>query len=283
MSYTRASIDGSMAQLVSRRAATLSIAKRRLRNGWLDLLDETWNHVESAIQDGSDVLVMGIGSIEQHGFHLPMATDTLITDVLVERFCGKVPSAIRGPTLPIGVANDHTAFAGTLSLSPETLAGFVEDVWASVGGHGLRRLVLLTGHFGNFKPIGRLLSQRRTRSIIAFTDHEKLRSELEQVALRDGVSAAAAGQHAGEIETSIMLRLAPNLVRSEAFLADGMGEVPEGSHLFRELRKFAPSGTVGDPRGANAERGERYLRQWVSLLVDWYSSTDFGASETRSE
>ena len=106
---------------------------------------------------------------------------------------------------------------------------------------------------------------------LAFTDHEKLTATLHHESVAAGVPAGAAGHHAGECETSIMLALRPHAVRDDA-LAAGLAAPTLGAQavFYPSLRANVPSGTVGDPRAADAARGERYLTVWTALLLETY-------------
>ena len=116
-----------------------------------------------------------------------------------------------------------------------------------------------------------MLPELRSRlaplEIAAFTDLARLARLQLDVAEAAGIDAAAAGHHAGEFETSILLALAPQHVRRDAFEAGRLHPDADAQSLFYpDLAREAPSGVVGDPRPARAERAERYLEAWVSLL-----------------
>jgi creatinine amidohydrolase/Fe(II)-dependent formamide hydrolase-like protein len=215
--------------------------------------------------------IVPLGATEQHGPHLPLATDTLVADALAARLAARLGDAVALPALPIGRSIEHMSFPGTLDLSPETLAAVLTDTLRALARHGVTEAFVFSAHGGNVTTLRDALPALRTSvagvRVDAFTDLDALTSRLHDEARALGVTAEAAGHHAGEIETSIMLALHPELVRSAA-LAPGYVEPTRDAQaiFYPDLRLAAPSGTVGDPRGATATRGARYLAAWVDLL-----------------
>jgi creatinine amidohydrolase len=219
--------------------------------------------------------VLPLGATEQHGPHLPFATDHWIADALAERFCARVPEALRLPALALGASSEHLSFPGTLSLAEDTLFGVLADLARSLARHGFEAVFCFSAHGGNL----RVLRERRAAleaaaapcRWIAFTDHAALGARLAALAEAAGVPAAAAGLHAGELEASLVAALRPNALRREALAAGLLATPPDPDALFYpDLRAHAPSGTVGDPRLADPERAARYLDAWVESLLEAY-------------
>jgi len=237
----------------------------------------TWREVDVLLASGCRTAVLPLGSTEQHGPHLPFATDTLIADAVAERVCVALDGVLRLPTLALGCAAEHLAFAGTLSLAAATLEAILRDVGLALARHGFTRLLVFSAHGGNYGVL-RTASARVGPSVAplrleAFCDFARLTEVLEGVAARFGVGADEAGQHAGEIETSILLLLAPALVRRDELRRGLTGSTLAADEIFYpDLRRHAPDGTVGDPRGADAARAEAYLDAWAGLLVAAWSS-----------
>jgi creatinine amidohydrolase len=240
-----------------------------------------WPDVEKRLASGATVVVP-LGAVEQHGPHLPFATDTWIADALAERFCACVPGALRVPALALGCSPEHAAFPGTLALEEETLARMLGDVVASLARHGAARVFLFSAHGGNALPLRRILPRLREVAaaashgiapprLLAHTDLAGTTEALQRAAAAEGVSAAEAGHHAGEIETSILLALRPGAVRRDALSPGVLEAAADAQGLFYpDLRRNAPSGTVGDPRKADAARGARYLEVWTECLLACY-------------
>jgi creatinine amidohydrolase len=239
------------------------------------LAELTWPELEAALAAGRRVAVLPLGATEQHGPHLPFATDRWIADALAERFCARVPEAVRLPALALGASSEHLAFPGTLSLAEDTLGAVLADLARSLARHGFEAIFCFSAHGGNLGALrARQAALERAAAPcrwIAFTDHGALNARLHALAEQSGVPAASAGHHAGEIEASILAALRPDALRRDA-LAPGLLEVPPDPQaiFYPDLRARAPSGTVGDPRLANPERAALYLDAWADVLLGAY-------------
>lgn len=231
-----------------------------------DLLAEmTWGEVADAIAGGATTVILPLGATEQHGPHLPLGTDTFRAAALAERLAAALPNALVAPTLPIGCSDEHTGFAGLLSLDHATLAAVIVDCAARMAGWGVQRLVLLSSHGGNASALALAATQLQERacpvSLLVLAASMPLTHALQRIAAADGVSSDALGLHAGEGETSEMLHLRPDLVRFERL---GPGYTGPMADILAQLRKcglkaVTATGTLGDPSAAEAGRGARYL------------------------
>lgn len=219
--------------------------------------------------------VIALGSTEQHGAHLPLSTDSDIAQSLARRFCARVEEAVAFPVLAMGVAPEHMEFAGTLSLRESTLEAVLVDILSSVARHGFERVFVFFAHGGNAGALARssrtLQDAAPDLQVIVFDAWDEVVAQCHAEAARCGVSSAAAGHHAGEVETSIMAAIRPGTIDRTA-LAPGLAVRSEdaASVFSAGMRSRVPGGVVGDPRGADALRGERYLALWVDRLVDAY-------------
>jgi len=234
-----------------------------------------WPEVAELVAQGCRTAVVPLGSTEQHGPHLPLDTDTVIGDALAERLCAEVGDALACPTLPIGCASEHLGFPGTLHLEPATLVAVLRDTIRALGRHGITRVFLFSAHGGNAEPLRAALPELRRAcapvAVDAFTDLGRLTVVLHAVSAACGIAPASAGHHAGETETSMLLALDPARVRNDALAPGLLTTADDPQRLFYpDLRANAPDGTVGDPRGADAARGARYLRAWTELLAESY-------------
>jgi creatinine amidohydrolase len=240
------------------------------------LLEElTWPELEDFVASGRRTLVVGLGATEQHGPHLPFATDTWIAEELVRRLCARLDDTIGAPVVPVGCSPEHLAFPGTLSLERETLARWLRDLLGSAARHGFETAFLFSAHGGNATPLRELLpalaADLAPLRVLSFADLASVAALQRSTSERLGVDPADAGHHAGELETSILLALRPASVRRER-LAPGLRcERADGQELFYpSLRRHAPTGVVGDPRRADAARAEAYLDAWVDALAAAY-------------
>jgi len=228
------------------------------------------------------IAIVPLGATEQHGPHLPFATDTLIARALAARLAARFEDAVALPVLPVGCSSEHLAFPGTLDVTPSTLTAILTDVLRSLARHGVDTAFVFSAHGGNVATLRDALPALSAAApalrVQAATDLDALTTRLHAEAARFGVTPEAAGHHAGEVETSIMLALHPDLVRTDAFAPGYVTPTSDAQALFYpDLRRHAPDGTVGDPRGAAALRGGRYLAAWVDVLEATLRGTNVAA------
>jgi creatinine amidohydrolase len=238
----------------------------------------TWPDVRTALAAGKRSALIAVGAIEQHGPHLPLATDMLIATETARRVAERMPDLLLGPTLPVGVSTHHLAFPGTFSLAERTFQDQVSACVTSLGAHEVERVFVLSGHGGNFGPLGRLAGevdgQIGATAFVPFSDLEAFLDVFHAVSAQDGISPQASGAHAGEWETSIMLAIHPELVRMQEAEAGFVGvfDAATAERLFREgTASLATNGVLGDPCFATSDRGERHLTAWVDTLVDYFT------------
>ena len=236
------------------------------------LATATWPEIERVLAAGFRTAILPLGSTEQHGPHLPLATDTWIAETLGERLARALPGAVRLPAIPLGAASEHLAFPGTLSLGEDTLVAVLADVAASLARHGFAEIFCFSAHGGNLGALRRAQERLQEAAAparwIAFTDHTSLNAVLFDASAKGGVGRDEAGQHAGELETSILDAIRPGSVRREQLECGLVGPPADADSLFYpSLRDHAESGVVGDPRRASRERAEAYLAVWTDVLL----------------
>lgn len=243
------------------------------------LAELTWPDVAALRASGCDTAILPLGSTEQHGSHLPFATDTCIADAVATRVAARLGGVLCLPALPLGCADEHLGFPGTLSLAADTLVAVVRDTGRALVRHGFVRMLVFTAHGGNYGALHaatpRLARELAPLRLEVFLDAACLTRRLEAVAAASGVSAGEAGQHAGELETSILLALAPGLVRLERATAGLLDPaLPPDELFYPDLRRHAADGTVGDPRAASDARAAAYLDAWAEVLAASWSAPD---------
>lgn len=249
----------------------------------MKLAELTWPTVAQAVAAGVTTVILPLGATEQHGPHLPLGTDTQRAVALAERLAEQLPVLI-APVIPIGCSDEHSGFAGLLSLDAETLAAVIVDCARRMAAWGIQRLVVLSAHGGN----GGALALAETR----------LRQELPQLAVwipdamticgdavlavaqQDGLPFTTLGLHAGEWETSELLRLHPEQVRMNQAAPGYTGDMEAGlaQLVANGTQSLTATGVVGDPCRANADRGERYLAAqtacYATALTQWLLQTE---------
>jgi len=189
-------------------------------------------------QAGAWVLVP-VGSMEQHGEHLPVDTDTMTAWHVARSAAAALehPPTVVTPPVWAALSPHHMIFPGTISLRVETVTSLLADICASVASQGFGGIVLLNGHGGNRSLLEALALELRHRlsvPILAVTYWDLIPEVLEEVREGKGVSIG----HSGELETSIQLYLQPQRVADERPLAPGitddpaLGEAAKGQRLM---------------------------------------------------
>ena len=237
----------------------------------LELDRLTWPEIRAELDGGRDTVVVAFGATEQHGPHLPLGTDAMIGDHLA-RLVAERLDAFLAPTVRVGCSSHHLAFAGTLSLADATFHAIVADLVGSLAGNGFGRIVLLPTHGGNFAPLAAALEQLGPVAgarVDALTDVTAL-LEIALIGEREfGIPLGDGGLHAGEWETSLILAIAPDLVRmpqaEPGYTGDPAAAI--GALFAGGVESVARNGVIGDPRRATAAHGERYWAAVVDLVL----------------
>jgi creatinine amidohydrolase len=175
-----------------------------------------WKQVD-ALPRESTLLVLPTAAIEQHGHHLPLATDTLINNLLLGRALEKLPAELLIYALPpvhYGKSNEHIGFPGTLSVSASTFMAVLRDLGASIASAGFKKLVLYNTHGGNTSLIDVMARDLRAEfGLRTFALHGSAGVSFEGLSPQERTY----GFHAGEVETSFLLASVPELVDRSAY------------------------------------------------------------------
>lgn len=231
---------------------------------------QTW----PAAASSRPVLVVPLGSMEQHGPHLPLDTDTRIAHAVADRLVRSLAGLILAPAVPYGASGEHAGFPGTLSLGTTVLRHLLVELVRSAD-ESASGVVLINGHGGNIAAVRAAAAQldAEGRRVCAWAP----RAEL---ATRCGVPDAAGDLHAGRTETSLILHLAPSLARPDEAVS---GPTPALVDLVRHgVRRLSPSGVLGDPRGANAAEGAALLDAYAADAAAQVNAW-FGPGEARKK
>jgi creatinine amidohydrolase/Fe(II)-dependent formamide hydrolase-like protein len=234
----------------------------------------TWPDAEKRFKE-VDVALLPVGSIEQHGPHLPLDVDAFDAEHLCRRVAEDCtdPRPLVLPLIPYGVAYHHEDFAGTISVGPDTLSKVVYEIGMSVARHGIRKLVIVNGHGGN-RPALRFAAQMINRDARIFTcveTGETSDADIVQLASTEN------DVHAGEIETATTLALRPHLVpmeRAKKFVPKFSSEYLDFTssrsvEWFAHTRQISRSGVMGDPTKASAEQGRAMWAVMTRNLVEF--------------
>jgi len=236
----------------------------------------------SALDPSRTVAVLPLGATEQHGPHLPLSVDTLLVDGVINaaltRLSPTDPVLVL-PTQTVGLSTEHAAFAGTLSLSPQTLIQLWCDIGASVAQAGVKKLLMFNAHGGNVGLMDVVARELRAKhGLIVYSSSwynlpldADLMAQFSQEEHRFGI-------HAGDIETSMMLALHPELVNMDkaqnfasssqeraknyAILGDG-----KSAKLGWHIQDYNPQGAVGNASAATALKGEALVQNAAEKLA----------------
>lgn len=209
----------------------------------------TWPEVE---RDGPrTVLAVPVGATEQHGPHLPLTTDTEIAVALAERLAAAEPRVWVAPALAYGASGEHQDFPGTVSIGAAATELALVELCRSACASA-ESVLLISTHGGNAAPLAAAV--------------ELLRGEGR--AVRAWTPSWGGDAHAGRVETSLMLAIAPRRVRLGLAAAGNAAPLAELLPRLRAegVRASAPNGVLGDPAGASAEEGEALLAGAVAEL-----------------
>jgi creatinine amidohydrolase len=225
-------------------------------------------------------VVVAFGATEQHGHHMPLATDALLGDHLARQLAERLDAFV-APTVRVGCSSHHLAFPGTLSLTDETFHAVVGDLVSSLVQAGFGRIVVVPAHGGNFGPLAEAvekLPDAQRRHVVAITDLSVF-IQVAQLGEREfEVPMAEGGLHAGEWETSMLLAIHPELVHMDRADAGYVGDPQEAiAGLFEGgVDSLSEVGAIGDPAQASAEHGRRYWEAVLDLAVELVESEGRG-------
>ncbi len=234
-----------------------------------------WKQVD-ALPRETTLLVLPTAAIEQHGHHLPLATDTLINNLLLGHALEKLPAEMPVYALPpvcYGKSNEHIGFPGTLSVSSSTFMAVLRDLGSSIAKVGFRKLVLYNTHGGNTALIDVMARDLRAEfGLRTFTLHGSGGVKYEGVSAQE----RAYGFHAGEVETALLLGSVPQIVDRSAYTSNYIADLAKPQLLMPEnapatfawlTSDIAPSGVMGDPWPATAENGARWRDEAATHLA----------------
>lgn len=241
----------------------------------MHLAEATWADAANA---ETTLALLPVGSTEQHGPHAPLGTDTLNAEAVARAgesaYDGEV---VITPTIPVGVAEEHRDFAGTMWVSPDTFRSYVREAATSLAYHGFNRLVFVNGHGGNVDALAEVaarLSRDETGYAVAFTWFNAVDSNLPM-------------GHGGARETALLRATNPDLVREDrveearAGASDRWGEWVAGVNLAHDAAAFTENGVVGDPGQGSPDDGATMLEQAGNALAEVLTAIESRALDDR--
>jgi creatinine amidohydrolase len=230
------------------------------------LAEMTWPDVEEVSR--ACVVLIPTGSLEQHGPHLPLFTDSILAGAVAaaveKKLDGKV---LLTPTLWLGASGHHLKFPGTLSNSFESYIGAIESVVESLIPHGFTKFYVVNGHGGNSEPNGVVMRKLKARHPeLTFGHSGYFAFVAEEVAkLLEGPTKEM--RHACEAEASLMLHLRPELVRKEKLRDDGLKPEPSLRGVVHHFDEITEQGSLGHATFATSEKGKRIFDLAVEAVA----------------
>jgi creatinine amidohydrolase len=247
-------------------------------------MEVEWANLKAAELQGlaarEAIVVLPVAAMEQHGPHLPVMVDTLLCgEVAVRaarRASGRHPVVV-APTVWSGLSEHHMPFGGTFTLDFATFRGLIECLCRSLERHGFRRVLLLNGHGGNVAGLRVVVDELRGLPMRLST---ATYWQIDPVAIADILERQSGVQHACEAETSMVMALRPELVDASQFEAAKhveAGRVAGQAQTLHSPMKFeerTPTGTIGDPTAASAEKGEKLLEAAATAVAGVLSNDE---------
>jgi creatinine amidohydrolase len=224
---------------------------------------------DEIIQSETDTVILPIGSTEQHGAHLPIATDSIIAESISFEISKRM-NIFMLPVLSYSTCYEHRGKKSSVWMRPETFYSVVRDLVTNLREQGFKKIIILLGHGGIFiaGPVIRELNAQYPEisiikvDLLQFMDIDEMREILEG---RNNL-------HACEYETSLMLHLKEELVKKEK-IKDFIPDVPRDYLNYASLLKFSPLGIWGQPSLGTKEKGERIFELLIEESIKYIENT----------
>lgn len=251
---------------------------------YLNYLEASWDEFRDAIINKNSLILISIGCLEEHGPHLPLSTDCIIGDKICE-IVAKQNNIILGPPIQFGVSRTTQGFPGTLEIHIETLRKLVHDIVYSFASQGVKNIVLFTWHGGTthstmlreacIDALEKIREETGLPKVLNLDQFEQLPHIflLSGVRMLDGKIEQEVlslletkPYHACELETSLMLFIAPKLVKIQ--LLENLKEYPEfpEGRIFMRGNSWLDEGLMGDASKSTSEKGEKIFNIFVREL-----------------
>ncbi|MCQ4331909.1 creatininase family protein [Natronomonas sp. F2-12] len=244
------------------------------------IADETWPELGDYFENES-LAIVPLGSTEQHGPHLPLATDHLIAEGFAREAADRT-GYLCTPTIDIGVSPHHRQFDGTMWVDAPVFRDYVESLTRNLAYHGIDRVVYVNAHGGNvehLREVGRRLRDEEVLYAVEWMWNDSIPELVDDLFEQNG-------PHGGPKETAMIQYLRPELVREDR-LADARDDGVEsveaadttkhGARTYYDAIENSDNGVFGDQRDATAEKGEEMFEAATDQLVrlcEWLAERD---------
>lgn len=230
------------------------------------LAHATWPDVDAFDRKG--VVLIPTGSLEQHGRHLPLFTDSLIVRAIAKGVEASLPSQIvLTPPLWLGASGHHLAYPGSLSATFEAYVGAIQSIVNSLIPHGFTKFFVLNGHGGNTDPNGVALRTLKSHNPALTFGHSAYTAYVADTIERELTGPLKHMMHACEAEVSLGLHLFPELVRTQNLRDDGLRTEPMIRGLIHHFDEASEEGSIGYATEGTAEKGKRIFDAAVAAVT----------------
>lgn len=237
------------------------------------LLEElTWTEVAGRLDAGVDTVIVPVAAIEQHGPHLPLATDAIVGEGVAKRVARELGDALVAPVVRPGVSPIHSGFPGSLSVPPEVLMDTLRGTAESLVDGGFHTVALLPSHGGNFPSVEAVVpdiaSELHDANVLSVGTVQRYMRLLNEGLGEVVDNYEEPVVHAGATETSLVRAIDESVIREDA-IRPGYEEEIATSTLFRKgIDHYDDGGVLGDPARASKAAGERILELLIDTYVD---------------
>ena len=215
----------------------------------------TWQEVSKVSRE--TVVLIPTGSLEQHGPHLPLFTDSILVTAVAEAVEQQISDVVLlTPTLWLGASGHHLAMNGTLSASFSTYMGAVRDVVKCLVPHGFLKFFILNGHGGNTEPNGVVLRELKAEYPSLWFGHSGYFAFATETSAKVMTGPAKEIRHACEAEVSLMLHVRPDLVRTDKLRDDGLAPDPPVTGMIHTFDEMTEEGSLGYATYADKDKGK---------------------------
>ena len=236
----------------------------------------SWPEVKNISKDKRSTIIWPFGAVEQHGPHLPLATDSIFVDEIISEVLNLIPSETpikKLPTQYIGFSPEHKGFDGTISLSSNLLTLMIKEVGVQLAEMGFKRLILINAHGGQISLLNTAARELRSIAPELSVFPCFLWSGVDGLSDLLTIKEIENGLHASLAETSLMMALKSELVGEERPCEGIEDQIPEGWSLEGNAPTawftddLSKSGVIGDSRGSNKKLG---IKLKALLTNHWY-------------
>lgn len=213
-------------------------------------------------------VIIPLGSVEEHGYHLPLCVDNSLGLEMSKQIADKT-QCLMLPIMPYGRVWSTKGFPGTISLSEDTLVDVIIDISTSLIRHGVKNIIYHSGHLGNspaMKKAARIIFDKYEYKNIyyfSYTDYKKLSEGILTAPMWKGD-----GMHAAELETSMMLSIKPELVHLEKAVVEYPEDTWTMEYSCVPWEKYTKTGAPGDPTVSTKEKGDELIKRLVDRMSD---------------